>query len=793
MAADEDKRSGLSPLTPDDLLRREELGHAAFSPDGRWLAYVVRRARSTTSVHLAEFLHGDDRGDVWVVKKSGGTPRNLTHGERDGAGSWAPIWSPGSDRLALLSSRGANVCVWIWDAATGDVERLCEDGVDLHSHAPPMLWMSDRELLVATLPEGERPSRLVAEFQAAEIAMREWPKAWKGIEPTASVLDSGGSEPFEQRPQGALLLIDVVSGDRRTLLTGFFREMRLAPGGRHAAFVRVVGVRPPDAERELERPRAEIGELAGVSASGVLTAGVREIAHPQSMSLRWSADGDELALIGRDGTSCDAPRRVFRYRPADGRIQAVTDATLCPGPIVWTGDGALLVLASPADDADGPRADWWLFEEGCEPRMMAVQEGCAAPTELVSEVGRRAFVGLAGRDVVRLEPGDGRWTNLTEGRGLTIVWLLWPRRTPDDRTFAQLLLAADGAQGRTWHSLDLQSGELSVLPTPSIAGWLADFDPERGTALPVVIDRTGTRMWLSKPALGRHELVVETNTWLTGIAEGDVRRVDYQGPDGRELRAWLILPVGYEPGMRCPMITEVYPNHVISGDSAPMMTLSLTGHHAHSPQLLAARGYAVLLPSMPPGPSSEPGEPGLGLTDGVLPAIDKLIELGIAEPDRLGVFGHSLGGYATYGLICETHRFRAAVALAGLSDLVGLHGQFDARHRYDAYAHEICAAQYLTEADPLRMGVPPWRDPERYVRNSPLFGVDRVQTPLLIIQGDMDYVPLQQGEQFFSALYREGKRARFVRYWGEGHVLQSPANIRDMWQQIYAWFDELLA
>lgn len=67
-----------------------------------------------------------------------------------------------------------------------------------------------------------------------------------------------------------------------------------------------------------------------------------------------------------------------------------------------------------------------------------------------------------------------------------------------------------------------------------------------------------------------------------------------------------------------------------------------------------------------------------------------------------------------------------------------------------------------------------------------------MQTPLLIIQGDMDYVPLAQGEQFFSALYRQGKRARFVRYWGEGHILQSPANIQDMWQRIYGWFDEFL-
>ncbi len=77
-------------------------------------------------------------------------------------------------------------------------------------------------------------------------------------------------------------------------------------------------------------------------------------------------------------------------------------------------------------------------------------------------------------------------------------------------------------------------------------------------------------------------------------------------------------------------------------------------------------------------------------------------------------------------------------------------------------------------------------------RNSALFHADQVETPLLIIQGDLDYVPLQQGEQFFSALYRQGERARFVRYWGEGHVFQSPPNIENMWNEIYAWFEEFL-
>ena len=189
---------------------------------------------------------------------------------------------------------------------------------------------------------------------------------------------------------------------------------------------------------------------------------------------------------------------------------------------------------------------------------------------------------------------------------------------------------------------------------------------------------------------------------------------------------------------------------------------------------------------------SDPASHYLELMKGVLPAVDKAIELGIADPERLGVMGQSHGGYGTYGLITQTNRFKAAIALAGAADLTSFYGQFDPRSRYDDYPHEELFRMSLFESGQLRMGGPPWEDAERYVRNSPLFHADRVETPLLIIQGDMDYVPLVQGEQFFTALYRQGKRARFARYWGEGHVFQSPANIRQMWQDIYAWFDEFL-
>jgi len=152
--------------------------------------------------------------------------------------------------------------------------------------------------------------------------------------------------------------------------------------------------------------------------------------------------------------------------------------------------------------------------------------------------------------------------------------------------------------------------------------------------------------------------------------------------------------------------------------------------------------------------------------------------------------GQSFGGFSTYGLVTQTKRFKGAVALAGLCDFVSLYAQFDARLRYDDFPHENLFMAALMESAQTAMGNPPWKDLGRYMRNSPILYVDRVETPVMIVQGDLDYVAIQQGEEFFNSLYRQGKRAEFVRYWGEGHVLESPANIRDMWKRIEAWLDE---
>lgn len=88
---------------------------------------------------------------------------------------------------------------------------------------------------------------------------------------------------------------------------------------------------------------------------------------------------------------------------------------------------------------------------------------------------------------------------------------------------------------------------------------------------------------------------------------------------------------------------------------------------------------------------------------------------------------------------------------------------------------------------------PPWVDTAGYLQNSPLLAADRITAPVMMITADRDFVPMSQAELMFSARYRLGGRARLVTYWGEDHSLWSPANIEDLYRQVFSWLDETLS
>jgi dipeptidyl aminopeptidase/acylaminoacyl peptidase len=161
--------------------------------------------------------------------------------------------------------------------------------------------------------------------------------------------------------------------------------------------------------------------------------------------------------------------------------------------------------------------------------------------------------------------------------------------------------------------------------------------------------------------------------------------------------------------------------------------------------------------------------------------------MGVADSDRLGIMGHSFGGYSTLSVISETRRFRAAVDSGGFGDLPAFYGEMD--------ASGAAFGTGVLEDGIASMGGTPWQFRERYLENSPVFHLDRVGTPLLILHGATDTaVAPYLAEEIFVDLRRLGKRVEYARYEGEGH---SPSywrysNQMDYCDRVLRWFDKWL-
>ncbi|NOT08229.1 MAG: S9 family peptidase [Gemmatimonadales bacterium] len=288
-------------------------------------------------------------------------------------------------------------------------------------------------------------------------------------------------------------------------------------------------------------------------------------------------------------------------------------------------------------------------------------------------------------------------------------------------------------------------------------------------------------------------MVWRANAWVRGVEAGRAEAIHYVSEDGQALTGWFLYPPGYVAGRPIPVVTVVYPSTVY-GARAPGSLAVLNEDFEH-PQLLAALGYGVVLPSMP-----EPGKPLQAgaldsLRSGVLPLLDTLIARGIADSSRIALLGQSAGGYATLGLVTQTSRFRSAIASASYGNLESLYGTFYGQYRYGDSGvpqRAVLLRMLQFERGYYGAGAPPWEAPERYRRNSPITRVADVRTPVMLIHGDADFVPVQQAEEFFTALYRQDKKVRLVRYAGEGHTISARANVLDMWRRIEEWLRETM-
>jgi dipeptidyl aminopeptidase/acylaminoacyl peptidase len=258
----------------------------------------------------------------------------------------------------------------------------------------------------------------------------------------------------------------------------------------------------------------------------------------------------------------------------------------------------------------------------------------------------------------------------------------------------------------------------------------------------------------------------------------------------RQLENCILLPPDYQKGHAVPLIVEVYPGAPsLCGDMDP----TRSGMDVYSPYLWAAEGIAYVRLALPTELIRTEDGPIAAMPALVEAGVNALVEQGYADPDQIVLHGLSQGGISALYVAAKTDLFAGVIAQNSWSDLISHY--FGPAGIFADFSVDGLGAQFRRyesrAGSAFGLGQTPFDDPEIYYRNSPVLLASDIECPVMLIHSDMDAFDDSQFDEMYAALARQGKDVRYVLYRGEGHVLSSPANIRDMWRRKLEFLGEV--
>jgi acetyl esterase/lipase len=266
---------------------------------------------------------------------------------------------------------------------------------------------------------------------------------------------------------------------------------------------------------------------------------------------------------------------------------------------------------------------------------------------------------------------------------------------------------------------------------------------------------------------------------FTQFAWGTKKLIEYKNSKGQPLQATLTLPAGYEPGKKYPMLVYFYEK---MSDTHHNFSFPVYDDRPHM-STYASNGYLVLQPDV----VYEIGKPGTSALDCVTSAVKEVIRQGYADPARIGLQGHSWGGYQSSFIVTQTNMFAAVVTGAPPTNLVSFYNTL--------YRSSGNIQQGITEVGQVRMGrdVTPWSAHELYESQSPIHNAPKITTPFMILHGTADgAVDYGQGLEFYAAARRLGKPVILLSYPDEAHHLGRRENQKDFQIRMKQFFDHYL-
>ncbi|MGA0599297.1 prolyl oligopeptidase family serine peptidase [Caulobacter sp. KR2-114] len=772
------------PFTVDDLLKLEQRGPVQIAPGGRWAVVQTYASWDQAATYDLDWWTTYSLGRLQRVDLQSGAVQPLLKAEA-GSGYVAGPMSPSGARMAVSRMTGHVWELGVVVLATGEV-RWLGLSPEIPQWGREIAWRGDDELLV--IAQGPNPvgHRLGLGWQGQARLTEAWANAAAG-RLSATVLGSGRYRTLRPKATPRRLVdISLSTGRLRVLATGDFFDLELAPDGRNVA---VMG--NGDDLQEVTGPTTTGTELYRRwlilvdPSSGKVVEPCPSCDVMQGL-LSWSAGGERLLIYARRGGGWESGG----YEVIDARSRTATPAHapgLRPSLVKkhdngvravggWLGDQPV-IYARPS--GEGGRPDWYALSRA-GPKSLT--EGFATPSPRLLAMDADSLV---------VSDGDAVWR-----------------------------VGADGARHRIAeqaHDLtplssatEMDSERLALAPRPSTAlavrsaQGLAAFARPQGAPLPLhdretplavdspfrslIVSRKDAhgveRLTLRQAGRADRELLV-LNQDYAAIDPPQILPIHHLGPDGQALTSWLYLPANLKAGEKPALVVIPYP-----GDDFPEppaeQALGSFRFHANA-QVLVGAGFAVLMPSLPYAAHREPMD---GLADQVLAIVDAAGAQAPVDTDRLALWGHSYGAYTALALATESPRFKAIIASSGVNNLTSAYaGQLPYQYLVPETGLSIMGSSGWMETGQVRMNAPPWKDPDRYRRNSPITYVDRITAPVMLMRGDLDG-DVTQAEQMFTSLYRQNKDAILVIYHGEAHVVVSPANVRDEYARALAFLAE---
>jgi dipeptidyl aminopeptidase/acylaminoacyl peptidase len=555
-----------------------------------------------------------------------------------------------------------------------------------------------------------------------------------------------------------------------------------SPDGSMLAFL---SDREKDGERQVWMMNADGGEAWSVTShKGGVTG------------FHFSPDGKRLVLTAVDQPNKDEEDRkkvkddtmvidrdikmthLWLFDVDKKQEKRLTEGEYTVSDPQWSPDGMRITYSTrPTPRADdGALSDVWIVTTASGEKKKIAGEPGAADNARWSPDGKWiAYTGSNDRDpgpstaFLYLYPADGGVPKqLTPKFDLSVGTPVWSR---DGKT---IYFSTNVLEAIELYAADVATGAVKQLTKRGGSTGVTEINRDgRAVVGTTSSGNQPTEIYFTTADFRLIKPLTDHNAWLKDYSLAQSEIVKWKSKDGAEIEGVLTKPVDYQSG-KTPFLLN--PHGGPTGASINNFNSTV--------QVLAANGFAVLQPNFR-------GSTGKGLAfaqankntwgkgdyEDCMTGVDAMIATGLADPDRLGAFGWSYGGYMTFWILTQTDRFKAVSPGAGLTNIYSMYSQTDI-HRYLNWF-------YADKA--------PWGNQDLYWDRSPMKYVNNVKTPTMIMHGQVDTrVPIAQAQEFYQALVERKVPVEFVVYPRENHGFTEPRHNMDRVRRYVRFFAKYL-